>query len=221
MKSRTEREGVLGIIVAALLLIVLYRLFNPTAYTLPLLIIFAALTGLFLFDLFVVRRLNPHEINLTQKKSYSITWRSVLATTVLAGGATFALFLFAFLVLDQVASFAGYTPFSVELLQEAVRRITGFTTLTALRLGTAYIGLSFLLGTGFWLLYPYIPVEDEELAAPVSFLITWSYLLLVGGLLVGTSGFPTTSGLIIDAAVIAVWGKFFAVMYEGVQAYVP
>lgn len=167
-------------------------------------------------------RRDPHRINLVQKKAYSITWRSVVATTALTGLAVFLMLTLASMVFAAVTSYAGYTPLSVVVLETALTRIHTLAGLPLLILVVTY-GIAVVgMGTGFWLLYPYIPVQDEELAGPLTFVVAWLYGVFFVALLLPTDPLSGGAfGLVLDAALVAVWGKFFAVAYEDVQAYVP
>lgn len=190
----------------------------------PILIVLApvALTAVVVAVVVAARRRDPHEITLAQKKAYSITWRSVVATSALTGLVLFLLLTFASVVFAAITAYAGYTPLSAVVLETALTRLHMFAGLPGILLLATYLIAVVGVGTGFWLLYPYIPVEDEELAGPITFVVAWLYGVLFIAFLLPTNplaGDPV--GLVLDAALVAVWGKFFAVAYEDVQAYVP
>jgi len=217
MRSRTKRELVLGAIALAVLALVAYRLIDPLPASYGIILLTGLLTALIVADIGVIRRLNPHEIALTQKKSYSITLPAVLATTLAAGIGLLILLGLAGTVLQAVAQYAGYTPYSVQTLS----RIAALTAADTAVLAAAYTGIGTGMGLGFWLLYPYIPVDDPRTGAPVTFLTTWIYLTAVLGLAAGLPTLPRPSALALDAAVVAVWGKAFAVLYTDVQGRLP
>ncbi len=221
MRSRTERELVLGSIGIAVPALVAYRLINPLPGSYGIILLTGLLTALIVADIGVIRRLNPHEIALTQKKSYSITLPAVLATTLVAGIGLLVLLGLAGTVLGAVAQYAGYTPYSVQILQETLSRLAALTAADTAVLAAAYTGIGTGMGLGFWLLYPYLPVDDPRTGAPVTFLTTWIYLTAVLGLAAGLPTLPRPAALALDAAVVAVWGKAFAVLYTDVQQRLP
>lgn len=218
MLSRTKRRIVEALVLGTFIVLAIHRLQDPFPYTVPALLLAGGITSLFVANLMLIRRIDPHQINLGQKKRYSITWRSSILTTLVTGVATAAMLFAANTVYEQLTSYVGHEFLSAIILQEAVQRMVGVTAATASTLIGGYVLLSILLGTGFWLLYPYIPGEDEELAAPVAFVLAWTYILF-GTTLIMDVGILNPVTLVIDAALIAVWGKFFALAYERVESY--
>lgn len=165
------------------------------------------------------RRLDPHQIDLAQKKSYSITLKSVLATALVTGFVVTALLVATGVVMAVVTAVSGYRTLSVAVLSDALARLDLLLHLSpAAVLGIA-VAASAACGLSFWLLYPYLPIEDEEVAGPAAFLLGGAALWAVARVL--GMGAWTPTALALDAALVALWGHFFAVAYEDVEAYVP
>lgn len=165
------------------------------------------------------RRLDPHQIDLAQKKSYSITLKSVLATALVTGFVVTAVLVATGAVMAVVTAAWGYRTLSVTVLAEALARLDLLLHLSpGAVLGIAF-GTSVACALSFWLLYPYLPIEDEDVAGPVTFLLAgaalWAVARLTG------LGAWTPTALALDAALVALWGHFFAIAYEDVEAYVP
>lgn len=222
MHSLHKRHVLAAALAPVYVIIVLLALMGARQPPLEIVLAPVLLTVLVAAAVVFGRRTDPHEINLTQKKAYSITWPSVVATTAFTGLAVLVLLTFASTVFAAITSYAGYTPLSVVVLETALTRLQTFAGLPLLVVLATYLIAVVGVGTGFWILYPYIPVEDEELAGPITFVVAWLYgVFFVSFLIPANPLAGEPFGLVLDAALVAVWGKFFAVAYEDVQAYVP
>ncbi|MDY6766268.1 MAG: hypothetical protein SVW77_02770 [Candidatus Nanohaloarchaea archaeon] len=177
-------------------------------------------TALLAGAIWIAERRHPHLRNLVEKKSYQITLRSVLATAGLTGLLFLAALFAAATVIGVVTAVWGYEPVSFQVFAHVVDRLALLLDLSLVPLLVGYIGVAAAMGTGFWVLYPYLPVEDEELAGPVSFAATWAYLLAVVAVFRPVP-VAEPAALAFDAAVAAAWGHVFAAAYEDVERYVP
>ncbi|MDY6761815.1 MAG: hypothetical protein SVY41_02100 [Candidatus Nanohaloarchaea archaeon] len=165
-------------------------------------------------------RYHPHLQNLVEEKSYRITLRSVLATAFLTGVLLLAALYAAAVVIGVVTAAWGYEPVSFQVFADVVGRLALLLDIPLMPLIGGYIGAAVAMGAGFWILYPYLPVEDEAIGGPASFLAVWAYLLAAAVIFHPVSAVEPGS-LAIDAAVAAVWGHVFAAAYEDVERYVP
>jgi hypothetical protein len=165
-------------------------------------------------------RYRPHLQNLVQEKSYRITLRSVTATAVLTGVVLLAGLYAASIVIAVVAAFWGYEPVSFQIFADIVGRLALLLDLSLNALLGADLGVAVAMGVGFWVLYPYLPLQDETVAGPAAFLATWLYLLGAAAVL-GDVPQSEPAAFAFDAAVAAVWGHLFAVAYQDIERYVP
>ncbi|MDY6769923.1 MAG: hypothetical protein SVU88_03040 [Candidatus Nanohaloarchaea archaeon] len=166
------------------------------------------------------RRYDPHQIALVQEKSYRITLRSVLATTCLTGIVLLGALYAAAAVIGAVTAFWGYETLSFRIFADAVARLRLLLDVPAGQLVAGYAVTAVGAAVSFWVLYPYLPTQDEGLAGPVAFVAAWLYLLSAASLFVPLPvGEPAS--LALDAAIIGMWGHVFALAYEDVERYVP
>lgn len=220
MESRIERRIVAVVLGAGLVWLMADAFRSPTAATWLASGLIIGLTAGLLTVIEGSEAVDPHQYAMSQKKSYSITLRSVLVTAFLTGLFVLGLLLFAGMVIGMVTAFAGYETFSAAVLADALARVELVLQLP----GETLLGFGALTaaaaGTGFWLLYPYVPVADEVRAAPAIFVVVWGYMV-AAALLSLDVAVPNPAALVLDAAVMAVWGHFFAVAYVDVETYVP
>lgn len=220
MTSLQLRRRVIGGLGIGLAALVGYRLLHPVPGSEAGIAVVVTATLLLAGIVRGALRVDPHQRDLEQKKSYLLTYRSVLATTAVTGIVMLAGLVFAGVVMDAVMAAAQYESLSYAILADVLDRLTALMALPSLKLAVLYIGSVIAAGTGFWLLYPFVPGEDEERLGPVIFVIVW---LELGGiaLMLSPGLMPEPAAIALDAALVALWGHFFALAYEDVQAYVP
>lgn len=220
MGSLQLRRRIIGGLGVGLAALVGYRILDPVPGSESGIAVVVAATLLLAGIVRGALRVDPHQRDLEQKKSYRLTYRSVLATTAVTGVAMLAGVLFAGAVLGAVMTTAGYESLSYAILADVLVRLSVLLQLPTVDLVLLYAGSVVAAGTGFWLLYPFVPGEDEERLGPVIFVIVWLELGAVA-LMLSPGLMPEPAAIALDAALVALWGHFFAVAYEDVQAYVP
>ncbi len=220
MDSVAARRHLLFVLLPLTAALMVYGVFSPVAGSTAAAVVLLLLTAALLVSVEAAETVDPHQINLVQEKSYRITLRSVVATAFLTGIVLLALLYGAAAVIGVVAAFAGYETLSFQLFADAVGRLGILLEISAVHLLGGYAAVAVAMGAGFWILFPYLPTQDEEVAAPATFLATGIWLAAVAGMFVPL---PVTqpASLALDAAIVAVWGHFFALAYEDVEKYVP
>ncbi|MCJ7478743.1 MAG: hypothetical protein MUP63_01020 [Candidatus Nanohaloarchaeota archaeon QJJ-7] len=217
MDSVAFRKLLLTVILPLTVIIGLYGIFFTSNIGGVVLI---ALTSGLLLGIIAIDREDPHQINLTEEKSYRITLKSVLTTSLITG-----LFLAGLLygtaeVIEALIRFWGYEPLSFQLFVDTVGRLDTFMQLPPSQFAAAYLGSALVAGLSFWILYPYLPTESEEVAGPVTFSLAWMYLISLVAIFLQPPQI-TPVALALDAALFAFWGHIFAIAYEDVEKYVP
>ncbi|MDY6768684.1 MAG: hypothetical protein SVW02_01100 [Candidatus Nanohaloarchaea archaeon] len=220
MDSVATRRTLIAVLLPATALLILYGVFATTAGSTAAAAVLLLLTVTLLVTVETAETVDPHQINLVQEKSYRITLRSVLATAILTGIVLLAVLYGAAAVIGVVAAFAGYETLSFQLFADAVGRLALLLEIPATQLVAGYAAVAVAMGAGFWILFPYLPTQDEEIAAPATFLATGVYVAAVGAMF---ASLPVSqpASLALDAAIVAFWGHFFALAYEDVEKYVP
>lgn len=215
-----KRRIVAAIIGVGLVGLMGYRVVEPVAGAWTGMVALTVLTAVLLAVIRGSEAVDPHQYALSQKKSYRITYRSSVATALLTGVVVLALLLFTGAVIGIVTAVAGYEPYSATVLADALERVAAVLQLPGPTLLGAGAAIAAALGTGFWLLFPYIPGDDEMRAAPVTFAATWLYLG-AAATVVDPGLVPEPATFVLDTALVALWGHFFAVAYVDVERYVP
>ncbi|MFB6294879.1 MAG: hypothetical protein ABEI97_03915 [Candidatus Nanohaloarchaea archaeon] len=168
----------------------------------------------------LAERYRLHLQNLVEEKSYRITLRSVLAATFLTGFVLLIGLYAAAAVIAVVTAAWGYEPVSFQIFADVMGRLALLLDLPVMQLIGGYTAVAAAMGVGFWMLFPYLPVEDEAVGGPAAFVAVWAYLLGAAAILAPVPATAPAS-LVVDAAVAAVWGHVFAAAYKDVERYVP
>lgn len=219
MDSVRARKLLVVVILAATAIIAVYGAFSPVPGSGPAALVLVLLAVLLVLGVEAAEKHDPHQINLVQEKSYRITVRSVLATALVTGIVLLGTLYAAGAVIGLVTAVGGYEPFAFQLFGDAVSRLQLLLAASPSRILAVYASVAVVMGLGFWVLYPYLPTQDEELAGPLAFVASWSYLLAAAAVFTPLP-LPEPAALALDAALIAFWGHIFALAYEGVEQYV-
>lgn len=216
------RYRILAAAAAVILAVILYRLWRPVPYMAQVVAAVIGTTAVLAIIVESARIRDPHQVALTEEKSFRITWPSVVTTTFIAGLVVVLLLYLTAAALLVVTNVWERSLLSAQVLFEVMQRIQFVDAISAGWFFLFYTGVVLLVGTGFWALYPYVPLQNERIAAPVTFTATWIYVAATAYLLYPAEHFvSSTLQVVVDLVIVAVWGKKFAVLYEYVESQMP
>lgn len=188
-------------------LITVYRVFVPVPSA-------ATAVGLVLITTAVFVVFFEHRSTLTSWPQ--LTWSHTVLITVISGMAVVLTVYAAATVLllaDQLVRSHLLAQLLFELLQqtrfmEAIAP-TGFIFLYGIA--------AFLMGTGFWLLYPYTPFKNKGVTGTVFFALIGLHIGAIGYLVLPILRPLIPLELGLDTVLAATWGLFFVGTYNHIQ----
>ncbi|MFB6076961.1 MAG: hypothetical protein ABEK12_02430, partial [Candidatus Nanohaloarchaea archaeon] len=177
MELRTSRAVVAATGILMLAGGIVFRAYRPVPGWIPAAAAGTGLTAVIVGAIYLGRRIDPHQRNLEQKKVYMTTFRSVVVTSALTGVLTLLLLFAASLVIGSIGIISGYQTLSMAVLADALQRLIAVLHLPPDRLVSMAAAAVLGTGTGFWLLYPELPIDNEKIGGPVTFGVAWIYVL--------------------------------------------